>query len=684
MRFPRTCRAVASALGVTVLALATAIGGLGGAAYLALWVAAAATGLPAGFLLFGRRHPAGWLAGALLGHVATALTLWLAIEVGATSSVAMVGFCLVTAAAFWLGVPRTREPLVALPSFGSADLLALLVFLWLVPLLAGPAFLRVGSTDAKGNQLYRAYFTADFLWHEALTVEVSRFVLPPVNPYLAAEPLHYYWTYFLLPAAVVGHLEHPGASVEHILLVHAFCAGLVFFGMVFVGVWCAVPRAAAALTAATLAALAASAEGAFTLWDLWRRSRPFSGVLELNIDAVSYWRYQGIRIDGLPRSLWYVPQHAMSVALGLVAMITLGANGMDASLLEILLAGTALGGAVLVSPIMGAAFSAAYGVGVLLDGLRTPRALPRALVRHGLAAVPVLLALGWVVANRVLEGTGGALTIGLGGLSHERPVASLALELGPLVVAAIAGAAFGGWRRSQIPAVAIVLVAAFALYLVYVPKDLAYVGFRAGQMLLVSLPMLAAGFFARGTERRWRPAVFALALACFLVGVPTTAIDAYNAQDVTNRLEGPGFKWTMVVTPEEQRGLQWIRLFTPEHAVVQMDPLVRVRDRWTFIPSLAHRRMAGGLPISLLQEPAFRAATDRVHGVYWTTSALDACEAARDLGIEYIYIDGMERAGIPAASLNKFDRYPACFHREFRNSEVDIFAVRPRSTVLRR
>ena len=69
----------------------------------------------------------------------------------------------------------------------------------LVPVLMGPPYANLGRADAEGNRYYRAYFTADFLWHSALAFELGKFSLPPRNPYLTPRAMNYYWTYFLLP-----------------------------------------------------------------------------------------------------------------------------------------------------------------------------------------------------------------------------------------------------------------------------------------------------------------------------------------------------------------------------------------------------------------------------------------------------------------------------------------------------
>ena len=134
-------------------------------------------------------------------------------------------------------------------------------------------------------------------------------------------------------------------------------------------------------------------------------------------------------------------------------------------------------------------------------------------------------------------------------------------------------------------------IAALALlFLVRLRVDQAWVGFRAGQMLLVAAPPL----IALGTRRsvvglvrgcvRWRCAGFARRCSCSDCRPPS--IDAYNAQDVTNHDAGPGFRWTVVLDPEQQQALAWIRRVTPRDAVVQMEPVSRDRDDWSLIPTL--------------------------------------------------------------------------------------------------
>ena len=226
------------AIALVILASAWVVGdGAGGLTYAAFYALAAAVGLPLGFKLFGRHQPAGWVAGALIGYVLTAFGLWVAIAAGAPSRLGfLVAWLAVGASTLALG-RRRPEPPIALPAWNARATAALVFVLLLTPALAVPPFARVGERDESGNRYYRAYFTADFVWHTALTAELAKFSMPPRNPYLASEPIHYYWPYFLLPAAVSEAGPSSVRSVESCLKVNAILTGLLFISSVFMLAW---------------------------------------------------------------------------------------------------------------------------------------------------------------------------------------------------------------------------------------------------------------------------------------------------------------------------------------------------------------------------------------------------------------------------------------------------------------
>ena len=138
---------------------------------------------------------------------------------------------------------------------------------------------------------------------------------------------------------------------------------------------------------------------------------------------------------------------------------------------------------------------------------------------------------------------------------------------------------------------------------------------------------------------------------------------------------GPGFHWTVKITPAEQEALAWIRQHTAPDAVVQAEPTVRGRETWSLIPSFGQRRMAGGQPISLMHVRDYDAISMQVQEIYSTTDDVRAWRLACDLGIDYLYIDATERTAYPAVT--KFDDAPDLFPVAFRNHEVVIVGVSP-------
>jgi hypothetical protein len=666
---------LAAVLLITFSGVIVAAAGPAGLLYAVIYGAGVLPGVPAGLALFGRRHAAGWIAGALFGYVLLALTVWAATSLGARSASAPVLVWAVVLAIMWVVFSGVREPFVKLPPWRRQDTAGLLLVLLLVPALFLFPYKNLGAADAQGRRHYRAYFTADYLWHVALTAELAKYAKPPVNPYLAPEPLHYYWTYFTVPAAVSRYGPPLVADVDVALKTNAMATALLFLSAIFVATWCAVPSAAGAAIGVALAVVAASAEGAYTLVrDVALGGAPLELVKDLNVDALSNWYFRGLRIDGLARSMWYTPQHSMSVALGLMALPVAGRAALPISWGAIGLAGVALGGSTLFNPLLGGMFSLIYGLVVALAALA--RRAPGLVIAHALACIPVGAALAWCVGNQMVDGAGSTLHFGVAAFARFRPILTFCLSLGPLLVAAAAGL---GAIRTRGQAIVPAVVGFFAgiglLYFVVLIAETSYVGFRAGQIIQVSLAPLAAAFFAHGLASSRRRLVIAVVVVLFGVGLPTTVIDAYNAQDIRNLGPGPGFRWTIVTTPEQQEAFAWIRARTRAGAIVQSDPIVRARETWTQIPTFAQRRMAAGLPISLINTDVYEARSLRVHEMYSTSDGGEAWRIADELGIDFIYVDAIEREGLPPGFEEKFETNPGLFRREFANAEARVYSV---------
>lgn len=665
-------------VGLAVVAGVWATGhGPGALLFVPVYVALVLPGLPLGFALFGRRHPAGWIAGAILGYALAVLAIWAAAVAGIPGRREIGGAVFLIACVTVLATWRRRtNPAVPLPEWTPQTTAGLAVVVVLTLALAVPPFANVGARDPDGNLRYRAYFTADFVWHTALTAELTRFVLPPGNPYLAPERIHYYWGYFLVPAAIARNAPAPLHDVERALRLNALVTGLLLMIAIFVAAFVAVRHPAAATAGTVLALVASSLEGTYEIWKLRRLHRPLVLVRDVNIDALTAWDFFGHRIDGLPRCLWYVPQHSAAYALGIVALTSASGAGADAPLAAVLISGVALGGATLINPFVGGMFSIAWGLAVAIDVLRQRRRQLSRLAIQALAAIPVVLAVAWCVGNRMVEGAGGALEFGRRDASLQSPVLVFMMSFGPVAIAAAAGLACGirQKRATLIPAGILAALSIFLMYYVRLNVDHEWVPFRAGQMLLAALAVLAAALFAMPRRPIPRAAVAALGLVLLLAGAPTTVIDAYNARDIDNVHPGPGFHWTLVLSREQQGALGWLREHTPRSAIVQMEPVVRQRDSWSLIPSFAQREMAAGLPISLLKIPEYEARSEAVKFIYASEDPKEAARIANSLHISYLYVDGTDRRAYPHVA--KFDTSPQFFHPVYQAGDVAVYAVR--------
>jgi hypothetical protein len=665
---------IAAAILALAMALTLWLTGQGrGLLHAVIYVLGVLPGIPVGIRLFGKRHPAAWIAGALLGYGLLQLAIWATIESRLSSGWAFVAVWIVLGA-MTTAIARVgaSAPAIAMPAWTARDTTALCLVLLLVPLLMTAPYANLGREDAEGNRYYRAYFTADFLWHSALGFELGKFSLPPRNPYLAPQVMNYYWTYFLLPSTAAELLPpNPTGFVDlqRTLKANAIMAGLLMIAAMFLVVRSAVPGAWPAAIATALAVLAASAEGIYAIFDFVRSGQPLWLLADTNVDAITAWSFGGMRIDNIPRSLWYTPQHTTAVALGLIGWLIAISSGAAASWWSIAGAGLALGLATTMNPLLGGCFSLVYGVAIAADALRAERGWTF-LPRHAAAAAMVGLAVAWGWGSKVMEGAGSALQIGTAGLENS-PVATVLLSVGPILIPSLPGlrSVQGASSRALSIGCAGILLALGLLYFVRISES-SWVGFRAGQILLVSIPIVLARALTIMRPR----AMAVVAALVFLVGAPTTAIDTWNAQDIGNRREGPGFKWTLWTTRDQQQAFAWLRAQTPKGAIVQMEPMVRGREHWTLIPSFAGRRMAAGLPISLLPQPEYNEASELVKALFSTTRADEASELARRLRIDYLYVDDADTRAYPDG-VRKFDESPALFSRVFTSGPVKIFRV---------
>jgi uncharacterized membrane protein len=276
-----------------------------------------------------------------------------------------------------------------------------------------------------------------------------------------------------------------------------------------------------------------------------------------------------------------------------------------------------------------------------------------------------------------VEGAGNVVQFGLSGAAANAPITTLLLSIGPILLPGLCAL----WPIRRIPRAVWAPIIALGLsillfYFVVLSVESSYIGFRAGQLMQIALAVLLARTFSSviHTGRLTSVGVGLLLLICS-VGLPTTVIDLYNTQDIRNRAMGPGFRWTFAITAAEQEAFDWIRRETPADAVVQMNAHARGPESWSLIPTFAERRMAAGMPISMINIPDYRRTSLMVHDMYTSESTADAYRVAQTMGIDFLFVGLLERQEMGTAARDKFEKN-VYFEQVFRNREVTIYAVR--------
>lgn len=634
-----------------------------------------------GVAVVGAAMPGAWLMAVTLGPM-----LGLAL-----STTAMLGLWAAGLRGPWLLVLAPAVAVLAIPPARRlrdrwlapaacvGDLRALLLVLCIVPFVVARPLSLVGARRPEG-QVYRAYFTADYVWRRAIVAEVAKGEFPPRNPYYRRDALHYYWLGHLPDAveyrALQGHLD-----MDDVLLGSSVLVDAAFVALIFGLARLAVPVAWAAAAGVAWAFFLTSFEGLAGIWVHVSEGIDWRQVRYINIDAVTRWFYGGMPIDGIHRILWYQPHHAFAYGLGFIGLVAVARRRRDADPAVFAAAGVVFGICALVSTfvaLMAVAAAAVYEAGRTIRR----RQWTAAVINAVWAALPLMIAVAVVTALEYIDhqtGNLSTLRLGLNELAARRIFRSAAMSAGPILALGVAGA----WvalrtRARDVWPFGAAVAASVVIYFYVDIRDHGdvYVGWRVGHVVFIALaPLVGLALRAARQLSGARAAVAWTAVAILAVGaVPMYAIDAYNTQDVENQTDGPSFRWTMVLTPGELEGLAWLREHTDPSATVQVDPYSRDSDTWAFIPAFAERRMAVGLPLGLVPLEKYQEGSLRMRWIYDAPDPRGAFTLAAVSGVDYVVVGRPERRDHPGVEA-RLDAVSDVLPRVFQNDQVSIYEV---------
>ena len=670
---------------MTILAIAATV-----AAYLGVYAAIAGgpallLGLPSqivfvtpGVLLVRAvARDSGWLPavtlGPFVGQALGSLALTLLWIIGARGP----WLLLAAPAIVGLLIPPARHAVGRwrLPATAPDDAIALPLLLLLVPLIVGLPFAHVGEIGPDGID-YRAYFTADYVWRRAVVIELAKGAALPVNPYFAGDALHYYWMPHVL-TAVQYRFASAWASLDELLLIRSVSidAVLVAFLYGMVRAFSVPPRPAAAGVA--FAVVASSFEGLYALIDFARHGAPLAAVRSLNIDAVSRWYFQGIPIDGLQRLLFYQPHHAVGYGVGFIGLLALALRARARDAVAFAVAGVCLGLSVAISSFAGAMLTVAAAIFEAVAVLRA-RDWRRAVVHALAAAVPLAAAAELSFALRYVDTSGAVIEFGLNRLATRDFVWVTFLSFGPILIATAAALPLV-WRADRGLGIFAALLASCVIFYFFINvrdhQDV-YVGWRVGHFLFMAAAVPIGILIERigGLPVGSRRVAWAGMTVLVLAGLPTTVIDVYNTQDITNFGDAPAGKWTLRLTPDDRQVFDWFTHNTSADAIVQVDPLPRDPEYWAYVPAFVERRMAAGIPISMVPLSKYQHASAEIRAIY-DEPPLFAYERAIKEGIDYLIVGPPERAAHEGVE-QRFDSVPDLLPLAFENGTISVYQVR--------
>ncbi|HWP48395.1 MAG TPA: hypothetical protein VNM22_14615 [Candidatus Limnocylindrales bacterium] len=571
--------------------------------------------------------------------------------------------------------------------------------------LAFEPFANLGKKTSAGYA-YRKYFLGDVVKQMVITAELVKGEIPPQNPWVAGETLHYYWLYFI-PSATFYRLTGMEISIKALTVLSTLLSDVLFLFMLLSTLRLFTKREIVPFLTILIGIGAYSYEAIY-LW--WVLGGSFTSFLEqaraYNLDGLTRWFWGEPQMDGFFRSILYSPQHlqSLSILLGVITIFTLGRVLQSPSLA--LMTGFMVGVSAGYSLFIGLFITLWYGLclGIqLLSGKKFKKQWPSFLLSMGIAGLLIILyySLGMFIRD---PNTGLIIHVGRA-LKKYGPLVFL-MNYGPPFIFGIPGIILV-WKRNRkredwengkigvpIPfhssgtgtaalwpsygfpflfLLLLLILTITVISTVALKGFLSDVSLKLGLVLVATLLIFSAISLEFLYEKWSRPAFYFWVGLISLPALLTVLMDRSHLADIYNT------KFTYYVSEEDMQAVTWIRTQVPELAVVQSLPPEYKITYLTLVPMLGQRRTAisDWFYSRIFQIPQTKVDHRQkdISRLFETNNLVEAQEILKRYQIDYVYVGEWEKSSYPFG-VQKFYHFPRLFEKVYSNSKVDIFKVR--------
>ncbi len=547
----------------------------------------------------------------------------------------------------------------------KADLIALLTIISITALFTVIPQSRIAAPK-ENTYIVRAYFVPDYLKHVALSAEISKGDMPPDNPFVTGNKLHYYWIYYLFPAFGYNLLSRHGSllrlNIFSNLLANIF---LIFSIYAFSKKYMKSITKKSVLIFAFI--FASSYEGIlYLLESLKSKADILSNFINYNIDGLTRWRYGQPQIDTIYRSFLYTPQQQIGFAGLLIFIFLLTEKGRKTAsnsniIIIPVITGIVLGYNFFCGLYMALWFFVIYPIFLCIK----ERNILEIIKRQALSFIVfIIFPVFYKILDMLLESR-NPLLIGFNIYRPFNMIMIFLINFSWLWIPVVFFCCFPIIKSikkkradidiDMIKFISMILLAVSLIFFIQIRGFEADMGLKIGQVLNI---ILFAGFLYLCSMLK-RRILFLCFILLFIPGLMTSIIDFANSCDIKN---APGMFLTFF-RAEDICAMRHIKENINKDAVIQALP-ERDDKRASIIPVFGERRTALAdemhSKIYMLDEmDIYEKRKEKIYEMFYADEMEDVYHIAEEYGIDYLFVGTKER-DIPEIVEN-LDRFPKAY-----------------------